>query len=446
MEDWADAQRAAWRERVPGSLARLDAVHRRGLVVTTHDSGTGAAEMAVQRVVPGRARFHGACDINPICRDVLLNHPPECAAEHVMLDICARPPQHVVDELREGLLKCLMKLRARTSTSSKALASSAGLGRTPPTTTATASHVRGATVQSIALEWVEMAMNILQQWTPKRGDAIYCARHERDCPVYPERGASTSSGEGPLHLEVAGINCQPWTAAGQRLGWLDNRSIPSLILVRMICVLEPDAVCIECTPGFDFSTLQTLLPKYRGKYAITCPTDFGRPVSRRRMYMWFDLLASLTAVHAEVDSILDVSARSLIIGPGVFLTANSTDIQRFQYTSAMQAARLPHGPPKPVLRRLAGKHAPTCTLRVQDTLSAGTRKRYLQHREQVAMARRTSESPATSCYIVDVHRSCGWGTRPQCRHVPTILRSSQLLAIHRCATADRMRELVRTTM
>ena len=36
MEDWVDAQRAALRERVPGSLARLDAVHRRGLVVTTH--------------------------------------------------------------------------------------------------------------------------------------------------------------------------------------------------------------------------------------------------------------------------------------------------------------------------------------------------------------------------------------------------------------------------
>ena len=436
MEDWVDVQRQALRERIPGSLARLDAVHRRGLVVTTHYSGTGAAEMAVQRVAPGRVRFHSACDINPICREVLLNHSPECAAEHVMLDICARPPRHVVDELQAALLKCLDKLRARTSTSSRARASSPGQGRAPRTTTAR--HVGAATVQSIGLEWVEMAMKILEQWTPKREDAMYCARHDRDCPVYPQRSTSTSSGDIPLHLEVAGINCQPWTAAGQRLGWLDDRSIPSLILIRMICMLEPDAVCIECTPGFDFFTLQTLLPKYRGKYAITCPTDFGRPVSRRRMYMWFDLLASVTAVHAEVDNILDVSARSLIIGPGVFLTANSTDIQRFQYNSAMQASRSTNGPPKPVLRRLAGKQPPKCKLNVRDTLPAGTRKRYLQHREQVVKARRTSASFATSCYIVDVHRSPGWGARPQCRHVPTILRSSQLLAMHRCAAADRM--------
>jgi hypothetical protein len=206
----------------------------------------------------------------------------------------------------------------------------------------------------------------------------------------------------------------------------------------MICVLEPDVVCIECTPGFDFSTLQTLLAPYRGTDAIACPTDFGRLVSRRRMYMWFDLLASVIDVHAEVGSILDVSARSLLIGPGVFLTANSTDIKRFQYQSAMQAAGLSNGPRKPVLRRLASKQAPTCKLHVADTLPAGTRKRYLQHRRRVVKVRRTLESSVTSCYIVDVHRSVGWGAKPQCHHVPTILRSSQLLAIHRCAAADRM--------
>ena len=50
---WVDAQQEALRECVPG--------RRRGLVVTTHYSGKGVAEMAVQRVTPGHVRFHGAC-------------------------------------------------------------------------------------------------------------------------------------------------------------------------------------------------------------------------------------------------------------------------------------------------------------------------------------------------------------------------------------------------
>lgn len=390
-------------QHVSGSHENLKRVLDKGLVVTTHYSGTGAAEMALAKIAPGRVKFHSACDLDPICQAVLLNHPMECAAEHVSKDLCQRPPPHIVDALRAELQKHHARLAARASTSSE-----------------------------IALEWVDAAMNILRSWTPRREDGAFCVRHGQHCPAFPARGASTPE---PLHLEIDGINCQPWTTAGKKLGWLDSRSIPCLILVRTILCVEPDAICLECTPKFDFATLKRLLHTYRGNYAITCPTDFGRPVARRRMYMWFDLLSSLDSVCAEVGTILDVSARSLLVGPEVFLTASASDVRRCHYEMAQRASQKDIGLPKPVPRRLVGKQPPRM-LTPRSVLGAGDRTRYEGHRKKVELARGASTS--AGCHMVDINRTPGWGGAPQCHHVPTILRSSKLMVFFQEEEQDRL--------
>ncbi len=57
----------------------------------------------------------------------------------------------------------------------------------------------------------------------------------------------------------------------------------------MILAVEPNGVCIECTPLFDFQTLANFLrSKYTGDKVITSPMDHGLPIARKRMYMWFD--------------------------------------------------------------------------------------------------------------------------------------------------------------
>ena len=76
MEDWRDMQKAALWHHVPASMECLDDVYSRGVNVTTHYSGTGAAEMAVAKVLRGSVHFHGACDFSPTCQHVLLNHGP----------------------------------------------------------------------------------------------------------------------------------------------------------------------------------------------------------------------------------------------------------------------------------------------------------------------------------------------------------------------------------
>ena len=104
------------------------------------------------------------------------------------------------------------------------------------------------------LEWVDAAMQILGEWTPTREDTAHCLRHDGNCPTFPARTSASTPGRR-FHLEISGINCQPWSYAGKRMGWLYDRSIPCLILVQTILSVEPDAVCIECTPAFDFATL-----------------------------------------------------------------------------------------------------------------------------------------------------------------------------------------------
>ena len=80
-----------------------------------------------------------------------------------------------------------------------------------------------------------------------------------------------------------------------------------MILVRTSLRVDPDAARIERTPKLDFATPKNLLHPYRGDSVVTCPTEFGSPVARERMYVWFDRLASLPI------SIRDISRRSVTV-------------------------------------------------------------------------------------------------------------------------------------
>ena len=420
VHDWKPALDKVLPEHVPFGMQMLEDMSKRGVVVTTHYSGTGAAEMATATILPGRVIFHGACDLNPTCQKVLLNHGPECTAEHVSADIMARCPKHIVDQLRADLNKYQQEAEALVSASKQ--------------------PGHKGILRDVSLKWVDAAMVTLHAWTPRREDMIDCLRHNAECPAFPARASTSTSGR--FHLEIDGINCQPWSKAGKRLGWLDDRSLPCLVLCRTIVIVQPDAVCIECTPGVDFETIRKLLIGYRGDYAITCPTDFGRPVSRKRMYMWFDRLLSVCHVYREVSTILNVASRSLLVGPEIFLSASGNEIRRQYHTMACQASRKPDGPPvpKPVLRRLRSKQPPTCKLRVRDVLPDGLRKRYLEHRTEVGQARSSHGSGISreKCVVVDINQTASWSGAPQSRCAPTIMRSSTLVALFESEDEDRI--------
>ena len=78
--DWSDVQQLTsclpkWLER------KLDV----GLDITSHYSGTGAAEAALSRIAGDRMVPYSACDIDLVCQDVLLHHDVGAAPHHSSL-------------------------------------------------------------------------------------------------------------------------------------------------------------------------------------------------------------------------------------------------------------------------------------------------------------------------------------------------------------------------
>ena len=226
-----------------------------GLDITSHYSGTGTAEVALATIAGDSMVSYAACDTNAICRDVLLHHPPASAPQHVFSDLCERPPGEVMERLRERLRQVQVE---------------AGIAPAAPDNASTL--VSASACAGLGRRWVREAMAILATWTPTREDTGACVRHDGcRCQILPPRSSR-------YHVEVSGVNCQPWSSAGKQLGWLDDRSLPCLILIRTILCIQPNGVCIECTPTFDVEMLEVLLAEaYVGAHSISCPRILACP-------------------------------------------------------------------------------------------------------------------------------------------------------------------------
>ena len=394
MHDWADDQRSALASRWPDSAQRLEGLFARGVVCTTHYSGTGAAEVALAQISThaGGIHFHSACDIDPVCQQILLGHGPRTQAEHIFGDLCGRPPVDVQKSLRACLAR-FQKKAHRASTPSCA--------------------------------FLQEAMDLLTQWRPSRADLGHCLRHGRRCPMFPQTGDK-------YHIEVSGVNCQPWSCAGRRLGWLDERSLPCLVLVRQILAMQPDGVCLECTPEFDFDGLCGLLPGYFGEKVMMSPTDLGLPVARRRMYMFFQR----GRPNRSLSEFLSVSRRTTTLAPEAFLTANPARVHEQQRdlmasvlrrpSSTRGAAARPHG---------IGASTPVSAgALLSQMLRGGALQRYLGHRRQVLL----KLGDFRGCCIVDINNTPEYRGAPKAGRIPTIMKSSILVAVFPREASDRM--------
>ena len=199
--------------------------------------------------------------------------------------------------------------------------------------------------------------------------------------------------------------------------------------------MEPDGVCLECTPGFDFNTLADLLrAKYDGDFAITSPDDHGLPVARKRMYMWFDRRESVDETHAGVRDMLDCARRIPMIAPETYLRATPAEVLRHYnklLAAGVQAGKLSAAISVP--RRRRAKGPPVSQLSVRDVLHGGFLKRYDEYRKKLkdALAKH-------GCHVVDIMKTPEYSGAPNSTRFQTLMKSSCLVAMFDSEESDRL--------
>ena len=106
QKDWALVHRKALQKAMPGGLERLQSLFQRGLDVTTHYSGTGAAEQSLFAIMKAAGfgnrsiSVHSTCDIDPKCLEILEAHPAETRACHSFDDIMSNVPGPILTRFR----------------------------------------------------------------------------------------------------------------------------------------------------------------------------------------------------------------------------------------------------------------------------------------------------------------------------------------------------------
>ena len=260
-------------------------------------------------------------------------------------------------------------------------------------------------------QWVAEAMCILAEWRPTAEELTRkCRTHGRDCPAFPKASC------GRFHLEISGVCCQPWSLRGRRRGWLDERSLPCLVLVHQLLVALPHGICIECTPCFDFMTLAGLLEeRYVGEFAVTCPSDLGLPLLRRRKYMWFDLRHSLHKVHFPLSQYADISRRARALDGSIYMRATDEEVQAY-YAALLQKQQVRSCPLVPRRR----------VITLEDVLKGGYLQRFREHMEQVESLRTSQRG---RCHFLDISQSVEFGHLNKSHCVPTLCRSSRLVYV-----------------
>ena len=228
----------SWADRLLDSLKRLFGEERvlsclfghAPLIFSTHFSGLGTAELAVQmlaaagrRSLRGELRLRAAfsCELSAGCCAVLKQRSPGRCVHANLLDRLGHAPEDLIGRhVRAGRLDfqacCDAMLRSPLSTGSA------------------------------------------------------CAQHGGACAF------------GHVDIDVAGSPCPPWSAAGRRKGREDPRTALTVAWLAWLRHARPRAAIHENVVGFDEKILEELAgDMYFVRSIRMAPSDMGFPFMRR---------------------------------------------------------------------------------------------------------------------------------------------------------------------
>ena len=272
------------------AVAFADAMHR-GVQLTTSYSGMGTPEAAGQMIVRGYKDYaarsstdiesikgifnYSAADCCGNARQTLLSHRLESRPEHIFGDVLCR-----LCEQDEQKMRCEMaKLEAEQ----------------------VAADGWRDTSQGRCL--VETVRSMLDSATFQ--EEAFCYVHKRKCRLKPSH--SLPSWTYPLHLEIAGITCTPWSPMnkGKFSAWNSPCTFPALVHCYHMRVMKPSLLVIENVRAFDAGTMMDILSHdnmYCWWEMLVCPSEIGAPTSRKRKLVFamnVEHMATVTDLHPE---------------------------------------------------------------------------------------------------------------------------------------------------
>ena len=304
MLDWPSQMR---RDicRAPGMLEVVQAKLSKPLVLTTHYSGLGTAELALFMVEAGirgdsdgaftNVYLYSACESDPVARKMLMTHAGEdFRPDHVFGDILSRVPMDQLAVLKEVEAGCL--------------ASAEGVMKDPSLSSPDKTQLKDKYGQRMLTQFIE----ILSQCQFAERD--FCHVHNQLCPLRP--GMAVRG--GAEHGDVAGTTCVAWSSmrsSDSTTGkWLHKSTLPCLVWLFWIKTTSPSWYLHECVTRFDVEFLMQELLQYMTVSFVFSPHQLGLPVNRHRRYtfginMLTHTLASWLEPFLSEDETLDELAR-----------------------------------------------------------------------------------------------------------------------------------------
>ena len=203
--------------------------------------------------------FWRATDIERECRQVLRSHPTGSKPRHItsdILDRCKGRDQAGLDKL----------FKKRMNQFDTALAKPGG-------------EIKSVLVERIGRAYATDLWGELMNIEP---DAhVWCTSCEQECLAHPPPAVRSAR----KYMNCSGNICVPWSALGNRLGWLHQATLPFLCWLRDLVKQEPDVIVQECTANFDGQFYASLIDhSYAVKFVRFSPVQLGLPVRRLRMY------------------------------------------------------------------------------------------------------------------------------------------------------------------
>ena len=238
------------------------------LVLTSHYSGIGCAEVAVAML---RKQFHehgppvqfySATENDPTARKMLLQQAhvaPVQGPSHIFGDICSRIPVDVLAQLKQIEFD--------------ALEAAHQLNRLGPEDKKQQQDTLGFQMLSAMCAKLETCNFV---------EYDYCYKHGRRCPLRAVREP------GVHHGDISGTVCVAWSSMRRNnshgRGWLHSSTLPCVTWIFWLKHVQPHWFLHECVPNFDYHNLADQLKQYCVCSLKTSPSVLGLPANRWRRF------------------------------------------------------------------------------------------------------------------------------------------------------------------